>query len=180
MLCTCDNLSVCVKFAYVDEMLYLCMQYFMLYQFYVYGIYSLSDADLCVQNFFCVCNKLHCEMGKWRHLPNCNDSCDWSTHLWLHAGNPHSSSSMYLMILTSSLRGPIKTWYCSLVMVFCWPVDHWVVLASYSDIQSERPLQSMMVTSLPPTEPAHNAIYCMHINFLHTWIQWSHASEVDC
>jgi hypothetical protein len=36
---------------------------------------------------------------------------------------------------------------------------------TYSDIQSERPLQSMMVTSLPPTEPSHDAIYCMHITF---------------
>jgi hypothetical protein len=72
----CDNLSVCVKFAYVDAMLYLCMQYFMLYRFCVYGICSFG-ADLCVRNFFCVkCisafNKLHFGTGKLCHLPNCN------------------------------------------------------------------------------------------------------------
>jgi hypothetical protein len=62
--------------------------------------------------------KLHCGMGKLRHLPNCNDSCDWSSHLWLRAGNPHTSSTMYLMILACGLRDHIKKWYCSLVMVF--------------------------------------------------------------
>jgi hypothetical protein len=44
-----------------------------------------------------------------------------------------------------------------------------------SDIQSERPLQSMMVTSLPPTEPSHNAIYCItHIQSIiaRTWGCW--------
>jgi hypothetical protein len=70
---------------------------------------------LCVK-FLYACNKLHCGTGKWRHLPNYNDSCDWSSHLWLRAGNPHPSSLMYLMILACGLRGP-KTWCCSLVMV---------------------------------------------------------------
>jgi hypothetical protein len=58
-ICACnhvDNLSFCVKFA----MLYLRMQYFMLYRFYVnYDICSFSGADLCVRNFFCVCNIAH-------------------------------------------------------------------------------------------------------------------------
>jgi hypothetical protein len=68
MLCKCDNLSVCAKFAYVDAMLYLCMRYFMLYQFYVYGICSFSDADLCVRNFFWVWNffmyAINCIVGR--------------------------------------------------------------------------------------------------------------------
>jgi hypothetical protein len=54
IICYVCAISVCVKFAYVDAMLYLCMQYFMLYRFYVYGICSFSDADMCVRTFICV------------------------------------------------------------------------------------------------------------------------------
>jgi hypothetical protein len=168
MLCICDNLSVCVKFAYmymyVDAMLYLCMQYFMLYRFYVYGICSFSDADLCVRNFFCVCNKLHCGMGKWRHLPNCNNSCDWSNHLRC-AGNPHPSSSMYLMILACGLRGPIKTWqwhdsfprveWCMKCIIFRYQIREAVTKYDGDVITANR---------------TWDAIYFMHINFLHTWM----------
>jgi hypothetical protein len=185
MLCRpmCDNLSVCVKLAYVDVMLYLYTACNILCcidsMFMVFVLFKWRwSSCACESSFVCeisLCmHLLHCGTGKWRHLPNCSDSCDWSSHLWLRAGKSPPSSSMYLMILTCGLRGPIlKTWYCSLDVLN----DVWN--ASFSDIQSERPLHSMMVPSLPPTEPSHNAINWMHINFLHTWIwQWSHAREV--
>jgi hypothetical protein len=58
-LCMCDNLSACVKFAYVDAMLYLCMQYFMLYGFYVYGICLLVTLICACETSF-VCEISNC------------------------------------------------------------------------------------------------------------------------
>jgi hypothetical protein len=53
MLCMCDNLNVCVKFAYVDSCTYLCICNSLCY---VYGICSFSDADLAPvpKLLFCV------------------------------------------------------------------------------------------------------------------------------
>jgi hypothetical protein len=142
---------------------------------YVYGICSFSDADLGVRNFFCVRNffmhAINCIVGREndvicpivtivvigvvicgyvRGIPTLRHQCiSWSWH--------------------AAYEALLRCDHCSLDVLN----DVWK--ASYSDIQSERPLQSMMVTSLPPTEPSHNAIYCMHIHFLHTLIQWSHA-----
>jgi hypothetical protein len=110
---------------------------------------------LCVK-FLHACNKLHCGTGTWRHLPNCNDSCDWSSHLWLRAGNPHPSSSMYLMVLACGLRGPTKTWYCSLVMAF-----H-VLGMMYEMRHIQISIQSGLYNRTFP-----NAINCMHIIVLH-------------
>jgi hypothetical protein len=163
MLCMCDKLSVCVKFAYVDAIcnILCCTDY---------GISSFSDSHLCVRNFFCVWNffmhAIHCIVGRENDVICPIVSivliglviCDYVRGIPTLGQSHRHMQFWHTTPLPTTPTADVKNMTVLHVLNGVWN-------ASYSDIQSERPLQSMMVTSLPPTEPSHNVIYCMHHKF---------------
>jgi hypothetical protein len=119
--------------------------------------------------FLYACTKLHCGMGKWRHVPNCNDSCDWSSHLWLRAGNPHPCAELspHAVLTYDSIANhansrcqkhdsfPRVEW-CKKCVIFRYPIRE-AVTKYDSDV-------------ITATEPSHTS-------FPHDWMAYTRHSQ---